>query len=171
VETSPVTRGVWILENILGTPPAPPPDNVPPIDPDVRGAKSIREILAKHRDTPACSECHRKIDPLGFALEKFDPVGARRAKYDRGQPIETAGELPGGQAFRDLAGLKRILVERKDRFAQALAAKLLAYACGRRMEPTDRAAVGRVAGELQVAGYGFRTLIERVVLSETFRAK
>ena len=70
VETSPVTRGVWVLENILGTPPAPPPDNVPPIDPDIRGAKSMRELLAKHRDHAACYDCHRKIRSLGFALER-----------------------------------------------------------------------------------------------------
>ncbi len=114
VETSPVTRGVWILENILGTPPAPPPDNVPAIDPDVRGAKSIRDILTRHRENPTCFACHRKIDPLGFALENFDPIGTWRTKYEKGQTIDPAGELPGGQAFKDLAGLKRILVERKD---------------------------------------------------------
>src|SRR6185369_8301542 len=89
IETSPVTRGVWVLENILGTPPSPPPDNVPPIDPDIRGAKSMREILAKHRNNPSCFECHKKIDPLGFALENFDPIGAWRTKYDKGAPIDS----------------------------------------------------------------------------------
>ena len=78
IETSPVTRGVWMLENIFGTPPSPPPDNVPTIDPDVRGAKSIREILTKHRESAACMTCHAKIDPPGFALENFDPIGAWR---------------------------------------------------------------------------------------------
>lgn len=171
VETSPVTRGIWLLENILGTPPAPPPDNVPTIDPDVRGAKSIRDILTKHRENATCFECHRKIDPLGFALENFDPIGGFRTKYEKGQPIETAGELPSGQKFNDLAGLKKILVERKDQFTQALTEKLLCYACGRRMEPLDRPDVVRIVGELKKSNDGFRNLIEQVVLSETFRAK
>jgi hypothetical protein len=171
VETSPVTRGVWLLENILGTPPAPPPDNVPPIDPDVRGAKSMRDILTKHRDSPACFECHRKIDPLGFALECFDPIGAARATYEKGTAIDTSGELPGGQSFKDVAELKRILVTRKDQFARMLTERLLGYACGRRIEPLDRPAVGQVLKELQQGGNGLRTLIEQVVLSEPFRSK
>jgi hypothetical protein len=166
-----VTRGVWLLENILGTPPPPPPDNVPAIDPDVRGAKSIRDILTRHRDRPACVECHRKIDPLGFALEHFDPTGAWRARYENGQPIDAAGELPGGQTFQGVAGLKKLLVERKDQFAQALTEKLLSYACGRRLEATDRPAVARIVAELQRGGYGFRRLIEQVVLSEPFRSQ
>ncbi|MCB1122171.1 MAG: DUF1592 domain-containing protein, partial [Verrucomicrobiae bacterium] len=85
VETSPVVRGIWILENILGTPPPPPPDDVPPIDPDVRGAKSIRDILTKHRESATCHDCHQKIDPLGFALENYDPIGAWRTHYTQGK--------------------------------------------------------------------------------------
>ena len=126
VETSPVTRGVWLLENILGTPPAPPPDNVPALEPDVRGAKTIREILTKHRDNPACYECHRKIDPLGFALENFDPIGAWRSHYEKievtkrrevtrvvGALIDTSGELPGGESFQDIASLRKVLIATK----------------------------------------------------------
>lgn len=169
VETSPVTRGVWLLENILGTPPAPPPDNVPAIDPDVRGAKSIRDILTRHRESPACFDCHRKIDPLGFALENFDPIGGWRTRYEKGQPIDPAGELPDGRTFKNVAGLKKVLVERKDQFARALTEKLLAYACGRRIEPADRPAVDRIVADLG-RGDGFRRLIEQVVLSETFRS-
>jgi hypothetical protein len=171
VETSPVTRGVWLLENILGTPPSPPPDNVPPIDPDVRGAKSIRDILIKHRSNAACFECHRKIDPLGFALENFDPVGSWRTHYEKGQRIDPAGELPGGQSFKDVAGLKKILVQRKDQFAQMLTEKILGYACGRRIEPLDRPDVIRIVDELKKGDYGFRLLIEHVVLSESFRSR
>ena len=171
VETSPVTRGVWLLENILGTPPAPPPDNVPPIDPDIRGATSMREILTKHRDNPACFECHRKIDPLGFALENFDPIGAWRTKYPKGAAIDTSGELPGGQKFQDVAGLKEVLVARKDQFARMLTERVLSYACGRRTEPLDRPAVGRIVKKLQHDSYGLRTLIEQVVLSDPFRSK
>ena len=171
VETSPVTRGVWLLENILGTPPAPPPDNVPPIDPDIRGAKSRGEILTKHRDNPSCYECHRKIDPLGFALEKFDPIGAWRQSYDKGAPIDTSGELPGGQRFADVAGLKRVLVERKSQFARMLTERLLTYACGRRVEPFDRPAIDAIIVATKPTDYPFRDLIEQVVLSQTFRSK
>ncbi len=184
VETSPVTRGVWLLENILGTPPAPPPDDVPAIEPDVRGAKSMREILAKHRSDPACYECHRKIDPLGFALENFDPIGAWRSHYEIisetkfkevkrvvGAPIDASGELPGGQSFKDIAGLRKILVERKDQFARTLTERLLSYACGRRIEPLDRPEVDRIGKELAGRGYGFKDLIELVALSKTFQSK
>ena len=171
VETSPVTRGVWLLENILGTPPAPPPDNVPPIDPDVRGAKSMRDLLSKHRDNPSCYECHRKIDPLGFALEHYDPIGAWRPTYDKGLRIDPSGELPGGQRFADIAGLKRILVERKPQFARMLTERVLTYACGRRLEPLDRPAVDTILAATKPADYPFRDLIEQVVLSRPFRSK
>lgn len=171
VETSPVTRGIWLLENILGTPPAPPPDNVPAIDPDVRGAKSIREVLTKHRDTPACFECHQKIDPLGFALENFDPIGAWRTRYDNGAPIDASGELPGGKSFSDLAGLKQILVARQPQFARMLTERLLSYSCGRRIEPRDRAGIDRIVSELSPGKDGFRRLLELVVASDTFRSK
>lgn len=171
VETSPVTRGVWLLDNILGTPPAPPPDNVPPIDPDIRGAKSMRELLTKHRDNPSCYECHRKIDPLGFALERFDPIGGWRKSYEKGIPIDTSGELPGGQHFEDVAGLKRVLVERQAQFARMLTARLLTYACGRRIEPLDRPAIDTVLAATKPDAYPFRDLIEQVVVSSTFRSK
>ncbi len=171
IETSPVTRGVWLLENILGDPPAPPPDNVPPIDPDVRGAKSMREILTRHRENPTCFSCHQKIDPPGFALENFDPVGAWRSTYKKGVPIDASGALPGGQSFQDVAGLKKILVDRKDQFARMLTSRLLTYACGRRMEASDRPQIDRIVAQLRARGYGFRDLIELVVSSETFRNK
>ncbi len=93
IETSPVTRGVFILENILGTPPPPPPDDVPAIDPDVRGAKTIRELLSKHRESANCYGCHQKIDPLGFALENFDPIGDWRNTINKTK-IDASGELP-----------------------------------------------------------------------------
>jgi hypothetical protein len=116
IETSPVTRGVWLLENLLGTPPAPPPDNVPPIDPDIRGAKTMRDILTKHRDNPGCFECHQKIDPPGFALENYDPIGAWRSHYPAGRKqgprIDASGELPGGHAFQDITGFKDHLLHR-----------------------------------------------------------
>ena len=101
VETSPVVRGVWVSEKIMGISPPLPPDDVPDIDPDVRGATTIREQLAKHRELATCNQCHRKIDPYGFALEGFDPIGRLRTFYDaqRKQPIDTSGELPGDKSF------------------------------------------------------------------------
>jgi hypothetical protein len=175
IETSPVTRGVWLLENILGTPPAPPPDNVPPIDPDVRGAKTMRDILGKHRDNPTCFECHQKIDPLGFALENFDPIGAWRTHYMNGRQtgpkIDAAGELPGGQAFEDVTGLKQILVARHAQFARMLTGKLLGYACGRRMEAADRSQVDQILATISQSNYGLRSLVESIVASETFNGK
>ncbi len=175
IETSPVVRGIWLLENILGTPPPPPPDNVPPIDPDIRGAKSMRDILTKHRDNAGCFECHQKIDPLGFALENFDPIGAWRTHYPvgkrQGPAIDAAGELPNGQSFKDVAGLKTVLVARQDQFAHVLTEKLLAYACGRRIEPLDRSQVDHIQREVQKGGNGLKTLVEQVVLSDGFREK
>lgn len=169
VETSPVTRGVWVLENILGTPPAPPPDDVPAIDPDIRGAVSMREILAKHRDNPACYDCHRKIDPLGFALENFDPIGAWRSHYRKDVPIDASGELPNGEHFADIGGLKTALLNRHEQFVRNLTARLLSYACGRRMEPLDRPVIDGILAELETTQYPFRELVESVVLSPSFR--
>lgn len=184
VETSPVTRGVWLLENILGTPPAPPPDNVPAIEPDVRGAKTMREILTKHRVDPACFACHQKIDPLGFALENFDPIGAWRDSYEKieqagrrdikhvtGAAVDASGELPDGQTFGNVAGLKKILLDRKDQFARTLTERLLGYACGRRMERPDRVEVDRIVKELSGRGYGFKDLIELVTASRIFQSR
>jgi Protein of unknown function (DUF1588)/Protein of unknown function (DUF1592)/Protein of unknown function (DUF1585) len=153
IETSPVVRGVFVLENILGTPPPPPPDDVPAIDPDVRGAKSVRELLSKHRESPNCYSCHRKIDPLGFALENFDPVGVWRTKI-RKTKIDTNGELPSGEKFENIAELKKVLVTRYPTlFAHNLTERLLTYACGRRIGAHE---------------YGLRSLIEAVVVSELF---
>jgi hypothetical protein len=144
---------------------------VPPIDPDIRGATSVRDILSKHRNNAGCLECHQKIDPLGFALENFDPIGRWRDKYAKDIRIDSRGELPGGEAFDDVAGLKQVLVARQDQFTRALAEKLLSYACGRRMEVHDRAAIDRLLADLSTDGRGMRGLVELTVLSETFRSK
>jgi hypothetical protein len=165
IETSPVVRGVFVLENILGTPPPPPPDNVPAIDPDVRGAKTIRELVSKHRESPNCYGCHQKIDPLGFALENFDPVGAWRTSYGK-TPIDTAGELPSGEKFSDVTGLKQVLVKRQNIFARMLTDRLLTYACGRRIGALDDPSVEKIVAELPPRQHGLRSLIEAVVTSE-----
>jgi Protein of unknown function (DUF1592)/Protein of unknown function (DUF1588)/Protein of unknown function (DUF1585)/Protein of unknown function (DUF1595)/Protein of unknown function (DUF1587)/Planctomycete cytochrome C len=170
IETSPVTRGVFLLDNILGTPPPPPPDDVPAIDPDVRGAKSIRDLLSKHRESPNCYGCHQKIDPLGFALENFDPIGDWRPRYDKAK-IDSSGELPSGEKFDDVVGLKKILVQRKDLFAKMLTDRLLTYACGRRIGALDDPAVEKIVAELPKHEYGLRSLIEAVVTSELFRSR
>ena len=170
IDTSPVTRGVFLLENILGTPPPPPPDNVPAIDPDVRGAKTIRELLGKHRESPNCYGCHQKIDPLGFALENFDAIGDWRPRIGKTK-IDSSGELPSGEKFEDVAGLKKILVQRKDLFAAMLTRRLLTYACGRRMEALDEATLERIVADLPRKEYGLRSLIEAVVTSEPFLSR
>jgi hypothetical protein len=171
IDTSPVVRGVWLLENILGTPPSPPPPDVEPLDPDVRGASTIREQLKKHRSTASCYDCHRKIDPLGFALENFDPIGRWRETYGRQARIDASGELPSGQTFDDVAGFKSILLARRDQFAAALTAKLLAYATGRESEPSDRVHVQQIVTQLSQHGYGLRDLVHLVAASEPFRTK
>ncbi len=171
IETSPVVRGVWMLDNILGTPAPAPPDDVPVIDPDVRGAKSIRELLSKHRDSANCYSCHRKIDPLGFALENFDPIGRWRTTYGKAGKIDSAGELPNGQSFDDISGLKQILLERHDPFTRMLVKRLLTYGCGRRMEALDDPAIDAIVSRHPANEDGLRSLIESIVLSKTFRSK
>ncbi|MFT7640683.1 MAG: hypothetical protein ACI9G1_002427, partial [Pirellulaceae bacterium] len=169
IDTSPVVRGVWMLDNVLGTPSSPPPPDVEPLDPDTRGAKTIREQLAKHRNVASCNDCHRKIDPLGFALENFDPIGRWRESYGRRAKIETAGELPSGEKFEDVVGLKEILVERKEVFVRSLVAKMLAYSLGRKLERADRPHIDRITGELAKRNDGLRDLVKLVVASELFQ--
>lgn len=168
IDTSPVVRGVWLLENILGTPPSPPPPDVEPIDPDVRGATTIRDQLEKHRSIASCNDCHRKIDPPGFALENFNPIGGWRTSYGRGKPIDSSGQLSTGQKFKDVADFKKLLLDRKDQFARALTTKLLAYSLGRHVGLSDRPYVDQIVTSLSERGSGFRDLIKLVVTSEPF---
>lgn len=172
IDTSPVVRGVWLLENVLGTPPSPPPPDVEPLDPDLRGAKTIRDQLKKHRSVSACNDCHRRIDPLGFALENFDPIGGWRTSYGRrGANVDASGELPNGKSFTNVVGLKKILVDQKEQFARALTEKMLAYATGRTLELSDRPEIDRIVKELSQRGLGMRDLIRMVVTSKTFQSK
>ena len=169
IDTSPVVRGVWLLENLLGTPAPTPPPDVEPLDPDVRGAKTIREQLTKHRSIPSCYECHRKIDPLGFALENFDPIGRWRERYPKKGPIDASGQLPSGERFRDVGELKKLLQhQQKPLLARAVASKLLEYATGRHVAIADRPAIDAMANEV-IAGAGFRDLVKSVVASEPFQ--
>jgi hypothetical protein len=176
IDTSPVVRGIWLLENILGTPPSPPPPDVEPLDPDVRGATTIREQLEKHRSVATCYECHRKIDPPGFALENFDAVGAWRDSYDapsngNGRVVDPAGQLPDGRAFADVAGLKVLLATRVDQFAHCLTGKLLAYSLGRTLAGADRPEVSRIVAAARSQGYGLKDLVLLVVQSQPFQSR
>ncbi len=172
IETSPVVRGVWVLENIFGTRPSPPPPDVEPLEPDTRGTTTIREQLNRHRNVVACAECHQKIDPAGFALEFYDPVGGYRTHYaargGKGPPVDGSGQLPSGETFEDERGLKKLLLDRKDRFTQALTEKLLTYATGRLMTFRDQAEVEKIAAVCAANGYGLRDLITGVATSDTF---
>ncbi len=170
IDTSPVIRGVWVLENILGSPPPPPPEGIEPLEPDTRGSVSIRDQLKKHRNVESCSECHRKIDPLGFALENFDAIGGRRTFYDsKGKlRIDTSGKMPSGETFANVSELKQILKNRKRQFVHCLAEKMLAYACGRPMNVHDRPVVDRLVDSAEQAGDGLRDLVFQVVTSEAF---
>jgi len=177
VETSPVTRGAWVSENILGVKPPPPPDVVPAIEPDVTGATTIRQRLAKHSTDRACAECHRKIDPLGFSLESFDPVGRWRATYPKPKKgeapkIDTTGEFASGESYRDFAGFRDLLHEkREEQFTRHLIRSLLAYSTGRLMEPADEFAVDRIYAKVKQEGLGLRTLVAECLTSDVFRSR
>ena len=139
--------------------------------PDTRGALSIRDQLNKHRNDEACYQCHRKIDPLGFALEGFDAIGQSRAFYDskRKHAIDTSGTLPGGETFSGPAELKQRLLKRKSFFVRTFTEQLLTHALGRRVEPDDRAAVDAILAGVREQDYPTAKLIEAIVLSELFR--
>lgn len=172
VDTSPVVRGIYVLEKLLGYTPPPPPPDIPSIEPDIRGAVTIREQLEKHRESPTCAECHRKIDPLGFALENFDAIGGWRTSYqiDRKKlPIDASGQLPGGDSFNTFPEFRSHLVQRQDLFTRCLTEKLLTYAIGRELEIGDRQDVDSIVQQMQEKSLGLRDLIERVALSKAFR--
>ena len=168
VDTSPVVRGIYVMEKLLGySPPQPPPD-VPEIEPDIRGAKTIREQLAKHREIATCAECHRKIDPLGFALENFDAIGRWRDQYGKGMPVNPAGKLPSGEAFASAGEFKNLMAQKHDQFTRCLTQKLLTYATGREQVPTDRPVIDSILREMKKDNQGLRDLIHLIVLSEVF---
>jgi hypothetical protein len=176
IDTSPVVRGVWVLRNILGTPPTPPPPDVKPLDPDIRGAKTIRDQLAKHRTVSTCASCHMKIDPPGFALENFDPIGGWRDTYPRpdgeGPRVDSSGALNGGESFKNVVSFKdALLAGHRDQFARCLTEKLLTYSMGRTLEPADGAYVDSIVAALKKRGGGLRDLIVLVAGSEPFRRK
>lgn len=190
--TSPVLRGVWINERILGKPVPQRPTGVPAVETDTRGASTIRELLANHRSQPACSACHALIDPAGFALESFDVVGAWRDKYRAlgdgqkaagfgkggqpfefhyGLPVDASGTLPDGRNFTDVRELKRLLLADERQIARNLASQLITYATGAPVRFSDRAAVEEVLDAARGSDYGVEALIEAVIQSDVFRQK
>jgi hypothetical protein len=191
--TSPVLRGKWVLEKILGKPPAPPPPNVPAIEPDIRGATTIRQQLDKHRQIASCASCHVHIDPPGFALECFDPIGGYREFYRattgdrrnilkvnfstggrglyRGPDVEIGGETDQGKPFANIDDFKRLLLEDSDQPARNLTEKLLIYSTGADVQFADREAVDQIVARIRARNYGFRTLIHEVVASRVFLNK
>ena len=169
VDTSPVTRGVWVLENVLGTPPPPPPPDVEPLPTDTREATTIRELLALHRKNESCNSCHRKIDPMGFAFENFDVVGRWRDNYKRVRdPIDTSTTLSNGTEIADIVAFKQMLKERKPLVVRCLTEKMLTYATGRKLEAVDRGEVNRITRELGRKGDRLRDLVHLVVQSGVF---
>lgn len=168
--TSPVLRGAWILDSILGTPPPSPPANVPPLEEHKEGAapKSMKERLSQHRGNPVCASCHSRIDPLGFALENFDVLGRWRDQ-DNGAPIDAASELADGTKINGPEELRKYLLERKDLVVRNLTRKLLGFALGRGLTLTDSCAVDQIVAKLKQNDYKAQVLIEEILLSEPFR--
>jgi mono/diheme cytochrome c family protein len=190
--TSPVLRGVFVLDRILGDPPPPPPPGVPALDPDTRGAVTIRQQLDKHRAIQSCAVCHTKIDPSGFALENFDVVGAWREKYRStdqgdpveglgkngfdftfklGQPVDASGKLVTGETFRNVIELKRLLLKNERQIARNMVGQFLAYGTGASAGFADRAEVERMLDAAERDDYGLRTIIHEIVQSDLFTRK
>jgi hypothetical protein len=170
--TSPVKRGRWVLEQILGEPPPPPPPNVPVLaeTPQAVLSGSLRQRMEQHRANPSCAVCHTRMDALGFAFENFNAIGAWRTK-DGDFPIDPSGILPDGRSFKGPAELKVVLKEQKDLFARCLAEKMLTYALGRGLEPYDRRAVEKVVAGLGRDDYRFSTLVLEIARSDPFRLR
>jgi len=168
--TSPVLRGKWLLDNLLGTPPPPPPPNVP-ILPDASPGEvptSIRERLARHRQDPVCSTCHTVIDPLGFALENFDVIGAWRDFDEIGNPVDPEGNYPGGVEFAGFADLRDWMSRRPEQFSHTLVEKLMTYALGRRVEYYDQPTIRAIVRQASEDDYSWSSLVMGVVNSPAF---
>jgi hypothetical protein len=190
--TSPVLRGVWVMKKLLGQPPSPPPPGTGTIEPDTRGATTVREQLAKHRSSETCAGCHSKIDPPGFALECFDVIGGFRERYRSqgqgetttvqntrakrkfvklGPTVDATGELPDGRRFQGIQDFKKILLENSDQVLTTLAKNLVVYSTGAAVNFADRSDVEAIVQKTKQQGGGVRTLIQEVVRSPLFQTK
>lgn len=189
--TSPVVRGVFVMDRILGLEPPPPPPGVPGVEPDIRGATTLREQLAKHSEMESCQGCHRVIDPPGFALESYDVIGGwrerfrsidqgdrvdlkiegRKVRYRLGPPVDASGDLGSGKTFTGMADFQKLLLADQDRVARCVAEKLLVFATGRPMSFSDRSEIDKLVAQSKAKGHGFRDLIHAIVQSEIFLNK
>jgi hypothetical protein len=167
--TSPVKRGRWVLEQILGAPPPPPPPEVTALKEEraVETAVSVRRRMEQHRAQASCAVCHNRLDPLGFGLENYDGVGTWR-DTEAGAPVDASGTLPSGESFRGPGELKAILKARRREFARCLTEKMLTYALGRGLEESDRCAVDRIVKDLESRGYRFSVLAQGIASSDPF---
>jgi hypothetical protein len=168
--TAPVKRGKFILDQILNTPPPPPPPDVPELDEGKQLTGSLRKVMEMHRENPICASCHARMDPIGFAFENFDAIGAWRVK-DGKFDIDPSGELPGGEKFQGPTELKSILKAKKELFARSLAEKMLTYALGRGLEYYDKCAIDKMVDALEKNDHRFSTLIVETVHSEPFQMR
>ena len=190
--TSPVLRGVWIMERILGFQTAPPPA-VPAVEPDIRGAVTIRQQLDKHRSLASCAACHAKIDPPGFALESFDVMGGWRDRYRAmatnvapvpgfgkngwpfafylAMPVDASGALADGQAFSDVRDFKKLLLKDEAQLAGNLVRQFSVYATGAPVRFSDRQKIEQIVNDASAGNYGVRDLVHRVIQSELFLTK
>jgi hypothetical protein len=187
--TSPVLRGAWVMEKLLGQPPPPPPKSVPAIEPDIRGAGSIRELLAKHTEVKTCAACHALFDPVGFALENFDVMGAWRDRYrgmEKGekitgidpaghpytyfvsQAVDASGKLSTGESFKDIRDLKRVLAANPRQLARNLINHLVLHATGTPVRFSDRPEIESILNACEKGGYRVRDLIHALVQSPIF---
>ena len=193
--TSPVVRGVWVLERIMGIHPPPPPPGVPAIEPDIRGAVSVIDQLQKHRSDKRCNSCHLLIDPPGVAMESFDVIGQWRENYralaadkadekiryspngpppifyHKGQPVIASDSLKDGRQFADINEFKKLLLEDPDNVARNVAEKLITYATGAGIGFADRKDVMEIVGKTKSKDYGFRTMIHEIIKSNIFQRK
>ena len=172
VDTSPIVRGVWVLENILGIIPPTPPADVEPLEPDIRGTKSVKERLRVHREKETCNECHRKIDYLGLSLENFDPIGQWRTHYDKRKKVkvDATAQTPKGENIQNVRQLKQFLMKRKSTFAKGLTSKLVSYGIGREISYRDQNGIDEIVEKLK-DGSGFKDLLNHIVTSQLFLNK
>jgi hypothetical protein len=170
--TSPVLRGKWLLDNILGSPPPPPPPNVPDLPEAGQNGRrlSIREQMDVHRRNPVCASCHIRMDQLGFALERFDPIGRSRGDAD-GAPIDASAVMPDGTRFDGLPGLRKLLVDRHEEFVATVTEKMLTYAIGRQVAYFDMPAVRKIEREAAASNYRWSALVLAIVKSTPFQMR
>ncbi|MDG1073053.1 MAG: DUF1592 domain-containing protein [Akkermansiaceae bacterium] len=169
VDTSPVVRGIYVMNKLLDYTPPPPPDDVPEIEPDVRGATTLRQQLVKHRADATCAQCHNKIDPAGFALENYDAIGTWRDRYSDKLAVDSSGKLHSGETFSTNPEFRQLIASREKTFTRCLTKKLLTYAIGRELNSNDRPTIDRICQEMAGPEKGLRDLIQAVVTSTIFR--